>query len=156
MNKLLISLAFASFMLIACSEDKPEPTHAELCEKGTTKECLAGKWDILDTDPHSCGTMESGRLEFNSNGEYSFSNGKTSASNMNIEHFGHWELTNNNKGMKITCDYGACISEGPVDVTIKIQSSKLNITTENNTSFMTNCGGSSGQKFTEIFSWAGS
>jgi len=155
MNKILIFLAFAaSFMLFACSEEKPEPSHAEICEKGPTKECLVGKWDILDTEPHLCGTMEGGRLEFKSNGEYYFSSGKTSAKDEEIEHIGHWELTNT--GMKITCEIGVCRPEGTADVIVKIQNSKLNITTENNTFFMTNCDESSGQKFTEIFSWHGS
>jgi len=162
MNKLFPLLAFAAFALVACSEDKPEATHAELCAKvPVVKECLLGRWFLESVEGNSeCKPndmlenslnllQEKGELRFSFKGGYSV---------YELETNGTWEL--NDSVMKIGCKFGNCDKRinYPIDATIEVRSSgsKLRITTNNGfTSFLQCSVGISSEKYTEIFSRQG-
>jgi hypothetical protein len=65
---LAISAIFAVALFSACSDDKPEPTHADKCAAGLTTECLEGtSWRLSKIDAGSglgTETAKSGTLKF--------------------------------------------------------------------------------------------
>jgi len=83
MNKFSFSLAFAAVaaLVLACSEDKKDPTHEELCATPLKRECLVGPWvfdgvyqnENADTKSNDC--PEPGYLEFRADGDYIFTGG---------------------------------------------------------------------------------
>ena len=94
MNKFYLFLAFAAFAVFACSDDKKDPTHEELC-KTLKKECLEGIWDLrgvyepsdLDNESDCTGT---GTLKLESNGEFSYSGDYNRENDV-----GQWSLNGN-------------------------------------------------------------
>jgi hypothetical protein len=155
MNKFLLFLAFAIFALAACSEDKPPPSHSELCaKKPITKECLVGRWALEEVEGGNSqcnpnkGIINS--LKLYANGEFSFNGGYEAAV---FETNGNWEL--NEAVMKINCIIGDCNPDinYPIDATIEIRNSKLRIATQGYTGFLQCSVGSLYTTFTEVYSW---
>jgi len=152
MNKFFIFLTFASFALLACSDDTPPPEHSDLCKKSPiTKECLKGRWFLESVEGHRDCTYDGGGiLKLEADGNYSFNSEKT-------ETHGTWKLTENADEMEIICKFGECIEEiadKPFNVKIEVQypGTKLRVINEKFASFSELC---SGNSFTEIFSWQG-
>jgi hypothetical protein len=156
MDKFFFFIAFASFALLACSDDKPPPSHYELCAKKTiTEECLIGRWYLERIEGYQGCKSNGGNLKLKANGEFSFENGSVSAegNTYDIEASGIWKLTET--GMEIKCTAGYCTKEEVFfNVTIDIQNSNLRITNIGFPSFLGICIGS-GMRFTEVFSWQG-
>jgi len=161
MNKLFPLLAFAAFALVACSEDKPAPSHSELCaQKTLTKECLVGRWYLekvvrgeSDSPDPNCNPDPKGRdLRLKANGEFSFEGGK-----WNIESNGTWKLNETGTSIEIECKSGDC-TEGfdrGVNADIKIYgSAELRISANGYASF-SQCKLSGTTKLTEVFGWQG-
>jgi len=159
MNKLSLFLAFAVFALVACSEDKPSPSHSELCAKTPiTKECLAGKWYLERVEGTQGCNSSGGNLKLKENGEFSFENGSVTIEGStynDIEALGIWKVTET--GMEITCTAGFCTNENvPFNVTIDIQNSNnLKLTNIGYPGFLGICIGE-GMRFIEVYSWQGS
>jgi len=154
MYKLFLFLAFAVFVLVACSEDKPPPSHSELCtKKPVTKECLVGRWALEEVEGGNaeCNPNKeiNNSLKLQANGEFSFNGGY----DKELEKYGDWEL--NETVMKIDCKIGDC-DPGvayPVDAEIEIRNSKLRIATKGHTVFLQCSVGSPFTNFTEVYSW---
>ncbi|MDR2583545.1 MAG: hypothetical protein LBC75_08715 [Fibromonadaceae bacterium] len=155
MNKLLPFLAFAIFALVACSEDKPESTHSELCATiPVVKKCLVGRWylDRVEKANSLCDPNKETEnyLKFTKKGNFSFKGGYQ---NLILETNGDWEL--NETGMKIDCESGDCI-EGiyPIDATVEVLRSgaELRISNTKSHSSFLQCGvpGS-----IEVYTWQG-
>jgi len=158
MNKFLLFLAFASFALLACSEE-PAPTHAELCAKTPiTKECLVGRWFLerviregSEANDPDCNRTDNVRnLTFKANGEFTFEIG-------NNETNGLWKLSD--KGteiMEIECRIGAC-ADGfeKVNAKISLKNSELRVAADGFTSFSQCKLEGSSIKLVEVFGWQG-
>jgi len=155
MNKLFPLLAFAAFALVACSEDKLEPTQTEICAKRPiTKECLIGKWDLKSVDVKGvsgCNPADGDKLELEKNGRFTFY--FTRRDGVQLEKNGIWALQDG--GMIITFENGDYNYDGinPIDARIDIGTGpELKITTTNYSGFL-QCNASA--TFTEIFAWRG-
>jgi hypothetical protein len=158
MNKFFLFLAFASFALLACSDDKPQPSHHELCaKKPITKECLIGRWYLERIEGSQGCDSKGGSLKLKADGNFSFENGSVSVKENTydeIEAYGIWKLTET--GMEITCTAGNCTKENELfSVAIGIENLNLKVTNSDYPSFLGICMGS-GMRFTEVFSWQGS
>jgi len=154
MNKLFPLLAFAAFALVACSEDKPETLHSELCKKAT-KECLVGRWGLADVERDGgyseCKPTPGSELKLTKDGRFVF-NGSYGGY-PEVEKKGSWELVDG--GMKITFDAGDFDPHrNPIDAGIEIRNTvqlELRIKTTGYTGFLQCSDG--GTDFTEIFVW---
>jgi hypothetical protein len=148
MNKFPIFLAFAAFALFACSENKPEPVHSELCtKKPIPQKCLIGNWILVDVEGGGPGCKANDDiLKLKADGQYTFTS--------EFETNGYWELNDN--VIKIDCISGDCDPNinYPIDATIEIRRSgeELRIATNSSFSSFLQC---SGGRFTEVFSWQG-
>jgi len=155
MNKLYLFLAFAVFALVACSEDKPQPTQSEICaKKPVTKECLIGKWYLSNVEGHyECTPAGGDNLVLDKKGGFTFNFSRNNVNNW--EKTGTWELLDGGE-MKITFfDGGDYDPSGTNPINAKIDVSagpKLEITTTNYSGFL-QCGAP--VKFTEIYVWGG-
>jgi len=157
MNKLFLFLAFAVFALIACSEDKPAPTHSELCaKKPITKECLIGKWIlenvIRESDNPEPLCDSKGELKLEANGDFSFKGGI-----YNLTPYGIWNL--NEKG-EIEIEFIAGTNlEIPDKITatteVRYTTGQLRLTSYGYTSF-SQCKINGNTKLIEVFTWSGS
>jgi len=155
MNKLFPLLAFAAFALVACSEDKPEPSQSEICaKKPITRECLIGNWylDKMEGGRSNCtpSADKPNMLNLMANGQFSFIG---NYDNVEIDTKGTWEL--NEAGMRINCIVGTCDLgiDYPVDAAIETRTGgrlELRITTDNYTAFL-QCN----QNLSEVFVWRG-
>jgi len=161
MNKLLPFLVFAAFALVACSEDKPDPSQSEVCTKPITKKCLIGNWylDKVEGGYSNCNpnTDKENSLKLESNGRFSFIG---SYDNFELDTKGTWELNETGTGIKIDCDRGTCDERVayPVDASIDVRNSgrlELRINTKGYTGFLQCSVGSSSTDFTEVFVWRG-
>jgi len=157
MNKLFLFLAFAAFALVACSEDKPEPSQSEVCAKKTiTKECLVGKWYLAAVEGGSsqCNPTSESNLELQKNGRFIFNGGYGNGPEM--EKLGFWEILEG--GIKITFDGGDYDPRSnPIDAAIETRNTgrlELRITTTSYTAFL-QCSTNSSASFTEVFVWRG-
>jgi hypothetical protein len=167
MNKHILFLAFAVFALVACSEDKPEPTQSDICTKPITKKCLIGNWYLArieggntDCSPDA---LKDNSLKFEANGQFSFKgNYNYYEQGVNIETFGDWEL--NGTEMKINCKVGDCdpIIVYPIDANIDVRNTgqrlELRISTKGYTGFLQCSVGNPpnpSTDFTEVFVWRG-
>jgi hypothetical protein len=161
MDKLFLFPAFAVFALVACSDDKPPPSHYELCAKKTiTKDCLAGKWNLERIEGSPECSSNGGILKLKANGEFSFENGNVTAGGKEfngIEANGSWKLTETGTVMEIICSTGICtVEDEPFNVAIDVKNPQnLKVTHSGYPSFLGICMGSS-INFTEVFSWQGS
>jgi len=93
-----LALCFCT-ALFACSDEKEEPTHADLCKNGASVKCLVGSWKL---DEISGDREVNGMLTLEDNMWYIFISTQ-------ISHEGTWEL---NEDSTITLD---CQQEGPPD-----------------------------------------
>ena len=160
MNKFSLFLVFAAFALLACSEDKTETNHYELCAKKTiTKECLEGKWLLASVEGGNSACkpndMMYNSLELKKDGQFVFIGGYD-GDERELEKSGNWKLSDST--ITIECKLGDCV-DGivyPVDATIEIRESgeKLRITTTNGISSFLQCS-LKGATFTEVFSRSG-
>jgi len=158
MNKFFLFLAFAAFALVACSEDKPEPTQSDICAKRPiTKECLIGKWylDRVEGGNNQCNPTSESNLELQKNGRFIFNGAYDNSSEM--EKLGFWELIDG--GMKITFDNGDYDPRNnPVDATLETRNAgrlELRISTKGYTSFLQCSVSSPTTDFVEVFVWRG-
>jgi len=152
MNKFFIFLAFAVFTLIACSEEKPEPSHSELCsEKTITKDCLVGKWRIekVEGTPTCTPNPNQPGLKFEANGKFSFKGGYINDINPNTN--GTWVLDEKGTTMEISVK-GDYIYDLSATIEILNTGNELRITSSTNRSSFLQCGEGN---FTEVFSWQG-
>jgi hypothetical protein len=157
MNKFSLFFAFAAFMLLACSEDKPSPSHYELCTKPISKECLVGNWHLEKVeggyskcDPELDFNGLNG-LKLEANGKFSF-NGSYGGYNL-LPKYGNWELDEEGTTMKINITDGYAVNAPQeIDATIDIQEKGdiLRVSTSNYSSFL-QC--ETGR--VEVFSWQG-
>jgi len=153
MNKFILP-AFAVFALLACSEEeKPAPSHYEICAKKTTRECLVGRWlpETVEGTPTCTSNRYPDGLKLESNGRFSFRGGYTSGFNPMME--GNWELDEKGTTMTINITGGDYDYES-FSSTIEVRNSgnELRITSSNKYSTFLRCGEG---KYTEIFSWQG-
>jgi len=80
-----------SVSLLACSEDKAEPSHAELCATTpVTKACLTGKWSFRGIDNDVSCDATTGSLELQASGDFHFTGGQ-----YNLDAWGTWTFDNN-------------------------------------------------------------
>jgi len=158
MNKLFPLLAFAAFALVACSEDKPETLHSELCKKDAiTKECLVGRWGLADVEGgySGCKPTSVSELKLTKDGRFVF-NGAYGGF-PELEKMGIWELLDGG-GIKITFTGGDFDPRSKtVDAGIEINNTmqlELRIKTTSFTGFL-QCTESTSATYTEVFVWRG-
>jgi len=165
MNKLSLFLAFASFALVACSDDSSE-YHAG-CSK-STKDCLVGMWQLQriekangNKDPDCSVNSEvprentSDKLTLEKNGDFLFAGGA-----LDIDIAGDWSL-NEDGTLKIECLPKANCPNSPsfpipdvINATIEVTTAELKVTTPGYTAF-SRCRRESSERLTEVFSWVG-
>jgi len=154
MNKFPFFLAFATFALLACSGDEPEPDHYEICAKNPfSKKCLTGSWMLVDVEGSSTGCKPADDiddiLKLKANGQFVFQGYSIYP---DFETNGTWEV--NDKVMTINCITGDCSENYPLDATFEVIKSgqELRITTANGRSAFLQCGPG---RFIEVFSRIG-
>ena len=153
MNKLYLFLAFAAFAVLACSDDKKDPSHQEHCGKTPKpKECLAGNWrlsEVKDDYGTNRDCNSTGNLNLSSQGEYSFSGA-------NGEFNGEWDLESNNKiqiNCMINCNDAADYIISP-EFAVKNDGNILEVSSVGYSSF-SRCKINNARKLTEVFQWVG-
>ncbi len=165
MTKLYLLLAFTAFAVLACSDDKKEPSREDYCkETPKPKECLIGKWrlnEIVNAEDCPEGTKSETLIleltkkdtscdDFNYDGCYSFHN------DAEVPPEGQWKLDGNT--IKINCIIGDCNAYIPYPVSpefkVEKNGAELKVTATGYSSF-SGCV-LKNKELTEVFRYIGS